>query len=358
MKSKGSLQQVNEPLLFALGSSAADVAANAEALAASASALEANASAAEAHCLAALALRDEEGRAAKHVAEQLRTDLIEQERRALFVEALLAACVAAPKVDTSCADGMDLFEMVGNSEAANDVAADSQERVATTSVASETASQFEFVLMSLDIITALLRDFAQQIFTFVSSAVFPWPVDNTTPSNPVLSTFALGSLAFFPMSVGSHSGGSAGHTVHFPPWLLEVFTVVGDVLTIPLDLARPYFQALVDGFLERHPEHSAALGGRDPILVAGMLLAFGHLAFWEVYGLSRCALSALRFLLGLLSAPWRACCGRPAADNEDEEELSEDEAEVGTWCFGSEMGTKSMEVKDARPSRRWHCGGA
>lgn len=385
MKSKGSLQQLSEPLPFARGTSPDDVAANVEMLfrssqrpsapayqteaastactveAASAEALADNASAAEAHFLFALAANDEEHRALERVAEQLRADLAEQGRRAAFVEALLAACVAAPKVAANCASGPDFFEMVGNGEVADDVAADSQEHVAMTSVASEepdvAASQLQFVLMSLDIITALLRDFAQLVFTFFSSAVFSWPVDSATPSVPVVSTSPLGSLGFYPSSVGSESGGSAGHPFEFPPWLLEVLTVVRDVLMIPLDLVRPYFQVLLDGFLQRHPEHDAALGGRDPLLVAGVLLAFGHLAFWEVYGLSLCALSALRFALGLLSAPMRVCCCRRSADD-DEDECSEDEEGVGAWCFESEMGTKGVEAKEARPSRRWRCGGA
>eukprot|EP00401_Gymnodinium_catenatum_P009720 CAMPEP_0117496736 /NCGR_PEP_ID=MMETSP0784-20121206/20813_1 /TAXON_ID=39447 /ORGANISM="" /LENGTH=288 /DNA_ID=CAMNT_0005291721 /DNA_START=20 /DNA_END=885 /DNA_ORIENTATION=- len=144
----------------------------------------------------------------------------------------------------------------------------------------------------------LLRDVAAYAEDAIVVQIWPWPIDSgasealqhldASPAELVADVVrdagALHAAAFEQIPGVSLAGDATRGVVHG----------VADFFEWPLAAARAAAAALIEGFLAS--EHRAALGGRDPLLVALFLVVLAVVVAWEIYGCCRLVGCVLRLL--------------------------------------------------------------
>eukprot|EP00401_Gymnodinium_catenatum_P018336 CAMPEP_0117495486 /NCGR_PEP_ID=MMETSP0784-20121206/20158_1 /TAXON_ID=39447 /ORGANISM="" /LENGTH=284 /DNA_ID=CAMNT_0005290411 /DNA_START=53 /DNA_END=907 /DNA_ORIENTATION=+ len=164
----------------------------------------------------------------------------------------------------------------------------------------------------------LLRDSVAHVLDVAAAVIWPWPAD--TDSALPLAAAPLGDLAstFF-SEVKSHADFVVDK---IPPAVVAplqgacqlVFEMVAVPVRSVVSWARSSASSALEGFLESHPEHRAAIDGRDPLLTMLLLLALALATIWELYGCLRVVWLVVRRFLGLafrlVLLPCGVCCRR------------------------------------------------
>eukprot|EP00927_Polykrikos_kofoidii_P051999 TRINITY_DN4576_c0_g1_i1.p1 TRINITY_DN4576_c0_g1~~TRINITY_DN4576_c0_g1_i1.p1 ORF type:complete len:265 (+),score=46.61 TRINITY_DN4576_c0_g1_i1:63-857(+) len=135
----------------------------------------------------------------------------------------------------------------------------------------------------------LLLDLAVYAKDGAASWIWQWPVDSAS-SAPALDV----SPARDWLQQASHHVGKALNSKAAGGAVSSALNAGGSKLAGPVDIVRSAIGTLINGFLERHPEHKAALGVHDPLLVALGLVVFFFLAIWESW---TCCRLGLRLVL-------------------------------------------------------------
>lgn len=158
---------------------------------------------------------------------------------------------------------------------------------------------------------ALVSDALRFAVDSVVMQVWPWPLQTVNGN----ATGLEARLDSTHRSHASQHGGLAGLSLlgflqeagrsvsdMLPSTARTSVQVLGRACSDSAGIVRQPLQSLIGVFLERHPEHRAFVGNRDPILVVLLIFALLHLMAWELYGLWRLT---VWFVTTILCCPCR-----------------------------------------------------
>mmetsp|Transcript_6438 Transcript_6438/g.17381 ORF Transcript_6438/g.17381 Transcript_6438/m.17381 type:complete len:384 (-) Transcript_6438:88-1239(-) len=127
---------------------------------------------------------------------------------------------------------------------------------------------------------------------------------------------------------------------------------------MPVEVVRPHLEAIKTGFLERHPEHAASLGGRDPVLLLFALIALLYFTLWELRVCSQAALSIVKGVVATASRVSScprpcSCCRRRGgfSDAPVESKLSQEPPLSPPQTLGSSSSPPPTATETSAPSR-------